>query len=121
MRPGMREDGTAAGLLTALLLGAGMGLLYDLLRPLRHRAGRMVPLLDIAFALLAGIGAFLFAMSAETGRLGLWDLTVMLLGFLLWLYFLSRFKQVCSWFLSWSHLKKDIPGAKNRQKNTSKN
>lgn len=79
-----------AALLFSLLLGALVGLLYDLLRPPRHRTGPAVgALLDLLFCLLAGTGAFFYAMSAGNGRLGLWDLTGMLLGFLLYMYTLS--------------------------------
>ena len=47
-------DGGAAALGQALLLGLGLALLYDLLRPLRHRAGGAAPLLDLSFSVLAG-------------------------------------------------------------------
>ena len=77
-------------LLLALALGALTGLLYDLFRPPRRRTGpAAAALLDILFCLLAGSGAFLYAMSAGSGRLGLWDLTGMLLGFLLYMNSLS--------------------------------
>ena len=77
-------------LLLALALGALAGLLYDFLRPPRRRTGPAAgALLDILFCLLSGGGAFLYAMSAGNGRLGLWDLTAMLLGFLLYLHTLS--------------------------------
>ena len=46
-------------------------------------------LLDLLFCLLAGIGAFLYGMSAGNGRLGLWDLTGVLTGFLLYMHILS--------------------------------
>ena len=88
----MRVDNAAQAqaLLRALALGLGAGLLYDLLRPPRHRTGPAVgALLDLLFCLLAGTGAFFYAMSAGNGRLGLWDLTGMLLGFLLYMYTLS--------------------------------
>ena len=49
-------DGGAAALGQALLLGLGLALLYDLLRPLRHRAGGAAPLLDLSFSVLAGAG-----------------------------------------------------------------
>lgn len=77
-------------LLLAAVQGLGTGLLYDLLRPLRRRAGRVAAAAaDVLFALLAGIGAFLFAMGAGSGRLGQWELAAMLLGFLLYLRLLS--------------------------------
>ena len=106
MRPGIPGDRSPAGLLTALLFGAGLGLLYELLRPLRHRAGRAGALLDVLFAILSGIAAFVFAMGAENGRMGQWELAAMLAGFLLWLHFLSCFKQGFSWISSWIHTKK---------------
>ena len=88
MKTGLWEQ--LAALLFSLLLGALVGLLYDLLRPPRHRTGPAVgALLDLLFCLLAGTGAFFYAMSAGNGRLGLWDLTGMLLGFLLYMYTLS--------------------------------
>ena len=77
-------------LLLALLLGFALGFVYDVLRPPRRRFGRAVAaLLDLLFGLLAAIAAFLFAMSAGEGRLGLWELTASLLGFLLYLHSLS--------------------------------
>ena len=77
-------------LLLSVALGALTGLLYDLLRPPRRRTGRAAgALLDLLFCLLAGIGAFLYGMSAGNGRLGLWDLTGVLTGFLLYLHILS--------------------------------
>ena len=77
-------------LLLSVALGALTGLLYDLLRPPRRRTGRTAgTLLDILFCLLAGIGAFLYGMSAGNGRLGLWELTGILAGFLLYMHTLS--------------------------------
>ena len=74
----------------ALGLGCGLGLLYDLLRPPRHRSGRIAgALLDLFFALASGAAAFLYAMGAGSGRLGLWELTAVLLGFLFYLHALS--------------------------------
>ena len=80
----------ALALLMALGLGLGLGLLYDLLRPPRRRSGRLLAgLLDGFFALAAGTAVFVFAMGAGSGRLGLWELTAALLGFLLYLHALS--------------------------------
>ncbi len=77
-------------LLLAFVLGLGVGLLYELLRPLRCRGGALAAaLLDLLFCLLSGLGAFCYAMSAGSGRLGLWELSAMLLGFLLHLHWLS--------------------------------
>ena len=87
---GIRPSAQALELLGALLLGLGLGLGYDLLRPPRHRLGkRGGSLLDLLFALLAGTAAFLLAMSRQAGRTGLWDLSATLLGFLLYLHALS--------------------------------
>lgn len=74
----------------ALLLGTALGLLYDLLRPPRHRAGPLLAgALDLGYALVAGVGCFLFAMGAGNGRLGLWEMSAALLGLLGYLRFLS--------------------------------
>ncbi len=74
----------------ALLLGLALGLIYDLLRPPRRRLGRLcAALLDMLFALCAGAAAFLYAMRALSGRLGLWELSASALGFLLYLHMLS--------------------------------
>ena len=73
-----------------LLLGMGLGLLYDLLRPPRRAAGaKAAALLDLLFAALALTAAFLTAMGAAEGRLDLWELTAELLGFLFYLQVLS--------------------------------
>jgi len=77
-------------LLSSLLLGMGLGLLYDLLRPPRHAAGRSAgALLDLLFAAFALAALFLGTMGLSQGRLGLWELTAALLGFLFYLYVLS--------------------------------
>ena len=80
----------ALTLLMALGLGQGLGLLYDLLRPPRRRGGTLCgAILDGLFALCAGAAAFVFAMGAGNGRLGLWELACILLGFLLYLHAMS--------------------------------
>ena len=58
----------ALSLLLGCALGAGLGLLYDLLCPIRHRGGEA--LWDLLFCLAAAAAAFLFAMRAENGVLG---------------------------------------------------
>ena len=74
----------------ALVLGAALGLLYDLLRPPRRCLGRVpAALLDLLFALLAGAAVFLFTMGAAAGRLGLWEIIASALGFFLYLSVLS--------------------------------
>lgn len=82
--------GQALDLLKALCLGLALGLGYDLLRPPRRRCSRPVGmLLDILFALGATAVCFIGAAGAEAGRLGLWELSASLLGFLLYLHALS--------------------------------
>lgn len=78
------------GLGLALALGTGLGLLYDLLRPPRRRSGGMLAAaLDLLYALAAGAAVFLHAMGAPSGRMGLWELSAALLGFLFYLHALS--------------------------------
>lgn len=116
----MTAVGEAALLLPALLLGIGLGLLYELLRPARRSTGKGAAWADVLFALLAGAAAFALAMCAPDGRLGLWSLTAALLGFLLQLHLLSGVKQLSAQFLSRIHLKKEKNTRKFRQKSTSK-
>ena len=120
MRPGFPAEPGPGTLLPGLLLGIGLGMLYELLRPLRRGAGSREALADVLFALLAGVAAFAVAMQAPDGRLGLWSLTAALLAFLLQLHVLSGVKQLCSWFISWIRLKKEKKCLKFRQKSTSK-
>lgn len=78
------------GLGLALALGTGLGLLYDLLRPPRRYSGGMLAAaLDLLYALAAGTAVFLHAMGAPSGRMGLWELSAALLGFLFYLHALS--------------------------------
>ena len=72
----------ALSLLFACGLGAGLGLLYDLLRPIRRRAGN--GLWDFLFCLCAASLAFLFGMHAENGVLGTGEVLFALLGLLLY-------------------------------------
>ena len=77
-------------LLYALGLGLALGLGYDVLRPpRRHSGARLAALLDLLFGLLAACAAFVYAMGAGEGRLGLWELAAALLGFLFYLHLLS--------------------------------
>ena len=79
-------------LLLAVGLGAGLGLLYDALRPLRRRTGPFSgAVLDILFCAAAGAAVFVYAMGADSGRLGIWELCATLLGFLLYMHTLSDF------------------------------
>ena len=69
----------------AAALGLAGGLLYDLLRPLRHRLTPLPTLLcDAVFCLLLGAASFALAMSAGDGRLGTVELCVGLAMFLLY-------------------------------------
>ncbi len=87
---GTSPAGQALVLLLSLLLGIALGLLYDLLRPPRREGGALLrALLDLFFALAAAAAAFVNAMGAGNGRLGLWELSATLLGFLLYLHLLS--------------------------------
>ena len=71
-------------LLRAAALGLAGGVLYDLLRPLRHSLGPLLSLLcDAVFCLLLGAASFALAMSAGSGRLGTVELCVGLGAFLL--------------------------------------
>ena len=67
------------------------------------------------------LAAFLFAMRAPNGRMGLWELAAALTGFLLWEHVLCRFKQRLTAFFAQIRAKKEAAGTKFRQKNTSKN
>lgn len=88
METSLARQALALGL--ALGLGAGLGLLYDLLRPPRRRSGPIpAALLDMLFGLASGAAVFFYAMEAESGRMGLWELTAALLGFLFYLHALS--------------------------------
>ena len=77
----------ALSLLLGCALGAGLGLLYDLLRPIRHRGGEA--LWDLLFCLAAAAAAFLFAMRAENGVLGSGEVLACLAGLALYGQLLS--------------------------------
>jgi len=84
--------GQLRALLLAMALGALLGVVYDLLRPLRRRTGPVAgALLDLLYCALAGCGCFVYAMGAGNGRLGLWELCAALLAFLLYMHSLSPF------------------------------
>lgn len=79
-------------LLLSLAMGAGIGLVYDVLRPARRHSGAtLATLLDALFAVTAAVAAFFFAMASGDGRLGTWELAASLLGFLLYMHLLSPF------------------------------
>ena len=77
----------ALSLLPAFGLGLGLGLLYDMFRPIRRRGGD--GLWDGLFCLCAACLSFLPAMRAETGALGTGELLLSLLGLLTYFRFLS--------------------------------
>ena len=79
----------AVSLLFACGLGAGLGLLYDLLRPIRRRFGN--GFWDFLFCLCSAASAFLFAMRSENGMLGTGEVLLALLGLLLYFQLLSPF------------------------------
>lgn len=85
METSISSQAAAIGL--AALIGALLGLAYDLLGLIRRRAGKTVTvLLDLAFSLLSGVAAFIYAMSAGEGRLGICQLGAMTTGFLTYIY-----------------------------------
>lgn len=86
----IRIEDQAVALALSLAMGMGIGLLYDLLRPARRHGGKWLAiLLDGIFAFAAGLSMFSFAMAADNGRLGTWELAGALLGFLLYMHVLS--------------------------------
>ncbi|MBQ6927088.1 MAG: hypothetical protein IJQ36_02115 [Oscillospiraceae bacterium] len=84
---GLEIRAEALSLLLGAALGVGLGLLYDLLRPMRHRF--WAAFWDLLFCLCAAAAAFLFAMRAENGVLGTGELLLCLAGLLLYLRLLS--------------------------------
>lgn len=88
MEVGIRTQ--AAALIFALLLGVADGLLYDVLRPVRYRTGTAGGLVfDMLFCCAAAFGAFVFAMGAGGGRLGIMETGMVGAGFLGYIHFLS--------------------------------
>ncbi len=80
----------ALGLTLSFVMGAAMGVLYDILRPLRRRSGRVgAAALDVLYMLLCGALSFMFAMGAGSGKLGVWELAAALAGFAGYMYTLS--------------------------------
>ena len=76
----------AMSLLCFACLGLGLGLLYDLLRPMRYR-GKGAFLLDFGFCAAAAAACFMLSM--ESGKAGLWNIMCALLGFCLYIRNLS--------------------------------
>lgn len=77
----------ALSLLLALGTGAALGLLYDLLRPIRRRGRDAV--WDVLFCAASSSLFFLLALREENGRLAGGQLLGGLLGFCLYLHLLS--------------------------------
>ncbi len=75
----------------SLLLGAGLGLWYDLLRAVRvqHKAPALTYVLDVLFWLPAALSLFSLGMGAGAGQLRLFMLLAAGLGALLYLHWLS--------------------------------
>ena len=84
---GLEIRAEALSLLLAFALGAALGLLYDLLRPIRRLA--WAGLWDLLICLCAAAAAFLFAMREENGVLGTGEILLSLAGLLLYLRLLS--------------------------------
>ena len=84
---GLEIRAEALSLLLGCAMGAGLGLLYDLLRPIRHRTRAWF--WDLLFCLCAAGSAFLFAMRSESGVLGTGEILLCLAGLLLYLWLLS--------------------------------
>ena len=85
MAQSVRAQGLS--LLAACSLGVGLGLLYDLLRPLRRRSRDWI--WDTLFCLAAAALGFCFALRADSGRLGSGELLCILVGFVIYIHFLS--------------------------------
>ncbi|MBQ2698288.1 MAG: spore cortex biosynthesis protein YabQ, partial [Clostridia bacterium] len=64
----------------SLLMGAGLALVYDLLRPLRRRIPRFAWAADALFGLAAPAGVFLFVLRRSGGEPRLYVLAGLLLG-----------------------------------------
>ena len=74
------------GLVGFLLLGLCLGLLYDILRPIRY-GGSLSLIWDGLFCALSALGCFMLAMAK--GRIDIWDTAAACLGFCLYINFLS--------------------------------
>lgn len=90
---GLEIRAEALSLLLGAAMGAGLGLLYDLLRPIRRRSRAWF--WDLLFCLCAAAAAFLFAMRAENGVLGTGEILLSLTGLLLYLRCLSPLLLPC--------------------------
>ena len=86
---GQSIEGQSLELLAFLLGGAMLGLVYDMLRPIRRAAGRGGGALDVLFCAAGGALFFLLAMRSESGRMGTWSLTAAAVGFCMYMHTLS--------------------------------
>ena len=86
---GQSIEGQALELLAFLLGGAMLGLVYDMLRPIRRAAGRGGGALDVLFCAAGGALFFLLAMRSESGRMGTWSLAAAAVGFCMYMQTLS--------------------------------
>lgn len=88
----MRLDTSAQALALLLFLSAGLalGLLYDILRPVRHMGGSDA-VWDILFCASAALLCFVLSMRSYMARLGTWELCAALCGFCLYIRIFSPF------------------------------
>lgn len=86
---GQSIEGQALELLVFLLGGALLGLMYDMLRPIRRAAGRGGGALDVLFCALGGALFFALAMRTGSGRMGTWSLAAAAVGFCMYMQALS--------------------------------
>lgn len=86
---GQSIEGQALELLAFLLGGVLLGLVYDMLRPIRRAAGRGGGALDVLFCAAGGALFFLLAMRSESGRMGTWSLAAAAVGFCMYMHTLS--------------------------------
>lgn len=86
---GQSIEGQALELLAFLFGGALLGLMYDMLRPIRRAAGRGGGALDVLFCALGGALFFALAMRTGSGRMGTWSLAAAAVGFCMYMQTLS--------------------------------
>ena len=86
---GQSIEGQALELLAFLLGGAMLGLVYDMLRPIRRAAGRGGGALDVLFCAAGGALFFLLALRTGSGRMGTWSLAAAAVGFCMYMQTLS--------------------------------
>ena len=86
---GQSIEGQALELIAFLLGGALLGLMYDMLRPIRRAAGRGGGALDVLFCALGGALFFALAMRTGSGRMGTWSLAAAAIGFCMYMQTLS--------------------------------